>query len=115
MPSTAEQLMKLAEMKEKGLLDADEFKEQKAKVLADGRANDGVVTTGIPVAEEHQDQNQNQQQQQVAPSLPPPLPSLPRLPRFPRRIWRCLPNEHHAPTHAPAHTPGHTVATLPRP
>ena len=46
MSSSAEQLMKLADMKEKGLLDSKEFMEQKAKVLA----GDGVAATGVPVA-----------------------------------------------------------------
>ena len=44
MPSTAEQHMKLADMKEKGLLDSGEFKAEKAKVLA----GNGVAT-GVPV------------------------------------------------------------------
>ena len=46
MPSTAEQLMKLAEMKEKGLLDMAEFQDQKAKIMA----GNGVVADGIAVA-----------------------------------------------------------------
>ena len=46
MSSTAEQLMKLAEMKERGLLDSKECMDQKAKVLA----GDGVAATGVPVA-----------------------------------------------------------------
>ena len=46
MSSTAEQLMKLAEMKERGLLDSKELMDQKAKVLV----GDGVAATGVPVA-----------------------------------------------------------------
>jgi hypothetical protein len=45
MPSTAEQLMKLAEMKEKGLLDTKEFIDQKAIVMAGD-----VAATGVAVA-----------------------------------------------------------------